>query len=581
MSKNLEQARDSLQVPERRLHSRWPPRSLVYVELGGDNGGVVLNIIENGMAVRAAQTLHGDLLPRIRFRLPRSQNWIETSGQIVWVGKSEKEIGIRFIELPEAARNQIKHWIASEALSGGFHEEMGTARDEQVQPISEPANFDSAGGAPRSLMPDAGAESRRRYKISSAIAAAALESAKSAAVSPPPVALRPNAARIATPETVTAKQILYATSIPNAATAAPVSEKRAPLSPASAPSASPASSLPPKLAQDSPLNLTGYSADGGIDSGAQRRSWVALAALGSLVIVVSFAAGIAVGERGLGGVIGFFQRFTQDRSASAQGSMPNSAEDSTPASPVESSQPGEAPQDSAPNVPSQPSAPSVHPIEDSGLPPTHMTAKDSHAGRRNAPESRTLVSASGGHRVPEEKPQHANLVPKPQEDKAASPISVSNDISSAVSQSQVSPPTAAGTPQQEDVPAVSSPRKNLESATGSVAVSSHFRSIRVPPALRSQISQLGNTLQIGELISSNQPPYPVEALQQRIEGTVRLHAVIGQDGTIQNVDPGSGPPLLVSAAMSAVRGWRYKQTLLGGQPIQRDEDITLVFRLKN
>ncbi|MFY9528451.1 MAG: energy transducer TonB [Candidatus Acidiferrales bacterium] len=114
-----------------------------------------------------------------------------------------------------------------------------------------------------------------------------------------------------------------------------------------------------------------------------------------------------------------------------------------------------------------------------------------------------------------------------------------------------------------------------------MAVSSHFRSIRVPPALRSQISQLGNTLQIGELISSNQPPYPVEALQQRIEGTVRLHAVIGQDGTIQNVDPGSGPPLLVSAAMSAVRGWRYKQTLLGGQPIQRDEDITLVFRLKN
>jgi protein TonB len=553
MSKNLEQARDSLQVPERRLHSRWPPRSLVYVELGGDNGGVVLNIIENGMAVRAAQTLHGDLLPRIRFRLPRSQNWIETSGQIVWVGKSEKEIGIRFIELPEAARNQIKHWIASEALSGGFHEEIGTARDEQVQPISEPANFDSAGWAPRSLMPDAGAESRRRYKISSAIAAAALESAKSAAVSPPPAALRPNAARIATPETVTAKQIPF--------TAALVSEKRAPLSSVSAPSASPASSLTPKLAQDSPLNLTGYSADGGIDSGAQRRSWVALAALGSLVIVVSFGAGIAVGGRSLGGVIGFFQRLTQDRSASAQGSMPNSGQDSTPASPVESSQPGEAPQDSAPNVPAQPSAPSVHPTEDSGLPPAHMTAKDSHAARRDAQESRTPVSAK--------------------ENKAASPLSVSNDISSAVSQSQISQPTATTTPQQENLPAVSSPRKDLEGATGSVAVTSHFRSIRVPPALRSQISRLGNTLQIGELISSNQPPYPVEALQQRIEGTVRLHAVIGQDGTIQSVEPVSGPPPLVSAAMSAVRGWRYKQTLLGGQPIERDEDITLVFRLKN
>jgi TonB family protein len=546
MSQNLGRVRDSSEVPERRLHSRWPPKSLVYVELGGDNGGVVLNIIENGMAIRAAQTLHGDLLPRVRFRLPRSQNWIETSGRIVWVGKSEKEIGIRFIDLPETARNQIKHWIASEALSGEVHENTAIPRDKQVQPISEPANSDSAGWVPRSLMPDAGEESRTRYKISSAIAAAARENAKSAAVFPPPVALPPNSVRITTPETVTEKRIPYATSIANAATAARVSEKRAPLSP------------------------------------AQRRSWVALAALGSLVIVVSFAAGIAVGGRGLGGVIGFFQRFRQDRSASAQGSMPSSAQASNPASPVESSQPDQVSQDSAPNVAAQQSASGVHSTEDSGLPPTHMPAKDSHAARRNAPESRALVSASDVHGAPVENAQdQANLAPKPQEDKAASPISVSSGISSPVSQSQISPPVAAGTPQQEDVPAVSSPRKALEGATGSVAVSSHFRSIRVPPTLRSQISQLGNTLQLGELISSNQPAYPVEALQQRIEGTVRLHAVIGQDGTIQSVEPVSGPPLLVSTAMNAVRGWRYKQTLLGGQPIERDEDITLVFRLKN
>jgi periplasmic protein TonB len=72
--------------------------------------------------------------------------------------------------------------------------------------------------------------------------------------------------------------------------------------------------------------------------------------------------------------------------------------------------------------------------------------------------------------------------------------------------------------------------------------------------------------------------YPEEAARQRLEGTVKVHAIIGRDGTIQSV-VASGPHLLAEAAMSAVRQWRYKPTLLGGQAIEADQDIVVVFRL--
>src|ERR1700735_4894094 len=70
-----------------------------------------------------------------------------------------------------------------------------------------------------------------------------------------------------------------------------------------------------------------------------------------------------------------------------------------------------------------------------------------------------------------------------------------------------------------------------------------------------------------------------EAIQQRIEGTVQLHAVIGEDGKVESLEAVSGPPLLVAAAIIAVREWRYAPTLLEGHRIQIQEAIRLVFRI--
>ena len=68
---------------------------------------------------------------------------------------------------------------------------------------------------------------------------------------------------------------------------------------------------------------------------------------------------------------------------------------------------------------------------------------------------------------------------------------------------------------------------------------------------------------------SNPPPvYPPLAKQARIQGVVRLDAIIGKDGTMKDLRAASGHPLLVPAALEAVRQWVYKPTLLNGNPVE-------------
>jgi periplasmic protein TonB len=81
------------------------------------------------------------------------------------------------------------------------------------------------------------------------------------------------------------------------------------------------------------------------------------------------------------------------------------------------------------------------------------------------------------------------------------------------------------------------------------------------------------------LIHDVAPIYPPEAGRARIEGTVVLLAVIGKDGTVQDVRVQSGPPLLAQAAMEAVKQWRYRPYLLNGEPVEVDSQITITFNL--
>lgn len=61
---------------------------------------------------------------------------------------------------------------------------------------------------------------------------------------------------------------------------------------------------------------------------------------------------------------------------------------------------------------------------------------------------------------------------------------------------------------------------------------------------------------------------------------MRLTAIIGQDGTIRGLSLGSGHPLLVSAAVEAVRLWLYRPTLLNGVPVEVIAPIDVIFTLQ-
>ena len=83
----------------------------------------------------------------------------------------------------------------------------------------------------------------------------------------------------------------------------------------------------------------------------------------------------------------------------------------------------------------------------------------------------------------------------------------------------------------------------------------------------------------GNAISQPKPIYPMIAKNARISGSVILAATISKSGTIENLRLVSGPPMLVNAAMDAVKQWRYKPYLLNGDPVEVETSITVNFTL--
>jgi protein TonB len=86
-------------------------------------------------------------------------------------------------------------------------------------------------------------------------------------------------------------------------------------------------------------------------------------------------------------------------------------------------------------------------------------------------------------------------------------------------------------------------------------------------------------VQKAKLARQVKPQYPPLARQARIQGTVKLTAVIAKDGSIQELQVISGHPLLVPAALQAVKQWQYNPTLLNGQAVEVVTQIDVNFTL--
>lgn len=125
------------------------------------------------------------------------------------------------------------------------------------------------------------------------------------------------------------------------------------------------------------------------------------------------------------------------------------------------------------------------------------------------------------------------------------------------------------------------PGGQLGGVIGSVISSSSLAAVPKFIPVTPQRIRISGGVTKGLLIHRVEPTYPPLARAARVQGDVVLSAIIDTNGQIQNLQLVSGHPMLVPAAITAVRQWRYKPYLLNGQPVEVETTVTVIFTLSS
>jgi TonB family protein len=601
----------SVPASDRRAHPRQRIRSLAYVHLGEGNGGIVLNISEGGIAVQAAEALdEGEGVIAMRIEIPCSRKRLEVRGEIMWVGESHKEAGLRFVDLQEDALRRIRSWMAREGSPGTAPEaseeeveelavrdaevraetvaieaasvrrdepvaqveELAAQSEEQISEVDEPVEddmepveFDEESVAfdeepdeepadASSVSPAEVAEAEALTMEAPAFAAAEKLGASASVIRKE----EDRAPKIAPPAAPFEKkpQIPVAPYTPISGThgASAFAVAAARPAPARYSSGDAAASLFPK--PHVAVEGAAASADGGWKSfRVQLQSGWFLAALVLLLATISFVAGMAVRRGALNGMMGDVDDVVQPKSApaaSAGNLRANSAANGSSAAGV--------------TAPAKPLQIEIVDLENHRWTiPAASGAIRGDAGAARPPQANESSPSDGGA------PSFAaSQVPAPNQNSAQGVASNGTASNGAAGAGAAAKPGAPLTLSLPETPI---------SASGSIAIRATGM---VPmPAGEAESGQHARNLQIGELTNLVEPVYPPDARQARLEGTVKLHVVVGANGEIQSFRTVSGPESLAQAAMNAVREWRYRPTLLNGKAVETQEDVTFVFRLPN
>ena len=83
------------------------------------------------------------------------------------------------------------------------------------------------------------------------------------------------------------------------------------------------------------------------------------------------------------------------------------------------------------------------------------------------------------------------------------------------------------------------------------------------------------------LIQQVAPVYPQEAKDDKVEGVVVLEAQIDKTGNIENLSVINGNPLLIKAAIEAVKQWAYRPIMLNGEPVAAVTTVTVNFSFQD
>jgi TonB family protein len=167
------------------------------------------------------------------------------------------------------------------------------------------------------------------------------------------------------------------------------------------------------------------------------------------------------------------------------------------------------------------------------------------------------------------------------------PVEVDTTISVVYALGEKNPNNAEGSTSPSDVPGSPSPQAaaadSSQDAQKEAATQSPASATPEPnaPAQKPKRIRVGGNVAQAQLVHQVTPVYPNDAKMQRISGTVLLHAIIATDGTVRVLEYVSGPSALMKSAMDAVKEWRYRPTLLNGDPVEVDTTIAVVYTFGN
>jgi Na+-transporting methylmalonyl-CoA/oxaloacetate decarboxylase gamma subunit len=187
--------------------------SIIYVQLGSSHGGIVVNLGLDGIACLTAARLPSEKNLSFDMKLRGAGLNVELTGEVVWLGATQKKTGIRFKNLSPEARKEISDWIARESQLfgpvgmdsvspmdsiGGFSADgqNHTSRPFSVPPAVAPANSASPNDHEHAATPESTYKLPSDALLKSRVVAA--RNAPAAPISPsqPPSASAWNPARL-------------------------------------------------------------------------------------------------------------------------------------------------------------------------------------------------------------------------------------------------------------------------------------------------------------------------------------------------------------------------------------------------
>jgi hypothetical protein len=506
------------------------------------------------MAVAAADPLViDDYLPRIRLQLPISGQSIEMSAQIVWLAESKKSAGIRFVDLAAEARTQISNWIASEKAA------------PEVEGL-KPAPVES-------LIP----ATQERFPEKEPIESAFPE--RKVSLSPDLLAYTTSQApKIVTPEILDESPLALVEDNHEKV------RRHTPVDHFAPQIRTHEVELSADRVEGSPSHFHGLEISG-----------FQIAAVMFLFAVISLAVGLTVGRGPLGNRLQDAQKsiLAVDATSPAQPDRPGgtTSRSFTPSAANTFDTPAANPPPSGPKE-----SPSESPFPQSlKAGPTVSAGRMEPIGPSPATTPRSLADSYHSEASPERKGSTGlsarNAWPPLNSQPAYSPRAVS-----PISGAPANPAPRKATLATRAAPRLSSPSTVLVTGPGDgskpfrlilpqkpIAASSSFAmtsqlSVLVAPEPGPAPAHKPARLQAGELVSFVWPHYPRPGDRHGSSETVKVRTTIGEFGQVVDVKHVSGSISLLPAAMSAIRLWRYKPTLLNSRPVQAQQDVTIEFR---